>query len=160
MNVMYNKIHANYPFKLGDTYSASFYKPGWLEISGQLYREEFFIRIEGESELNTSEPHINEEVKQVLQQAKAEPSFAGTVLEGKEARYQIIKYDDLVKYNTPFDLNHIAPLMDSLIENIERGRAADGKNPHNSYIVINTDEDPKMLEEIIDVMRRYGKWED
>lgn len=45
MKVKYVKWHNNYPFVLGQTYSALSYKPGWLLIQGQLYREEQFEKI-------------------------------------------------------------------------------------------------------------------
>ena len=37
-------------------------------------------------------------------------------------------------------------------------RGLNGKEPYPKYIVINTDENPQMIEEIIQVMKRYRKW--
>ncbi|MEK5331525.1 hypothetical protein [Lysinibacillus sp. FSL W8-0992] len=37
-------------------------------------------------------------------------------------------------------------------------RTLEGKKPFPKYIVINTDEDPQMIEEIIKVMKRFRKW--
>lgn len=41
---------------------------------------------------------------------------------------------------------------------IELYRASMSKERQTRYIVINTDEEPQMLLEIIDVMKRYDKW--
>lgn len=107
--------------------------------------------------MNNSFPRINEEVAAVLKQAKAEPSFEGTVLEDKEQKYAVIKLADLVKYNSEFDLAEVAPLIDSLLGNVEAGRERDGKKPFNSYVVINTDE--PWIDEIVEVMNRNGAWD-
>lgn len=44
-NVIYTKEHNNYPFGIGYEYEAQQYKPGWLMIDGQLYRDEHFQRV-------------------------------------------------------------------------------------------------------------------
>lgn len=44
MKVTYSKQHNNYDFVLGQSYEAVLYKPGWLLIDGQLYREECFSK--------------------------------------------------------------------------------------------------------------------
>lgn len=108
-------------------------------------------------QMNNSYPRINEEVAAILKQTKAEPAFEGTVLEGKEQKYTVIKIADLAKYNSEFDLNEVAPLLDSLLGNIEAGREKDGKKPFNFYVVINTDE--PWIDEIIEVMKRNGAWD-
>lgn len=90
--------------------------------------------------MNNNYPRINEEVVAVLKAAKEEVTFEGTVLEGKERKYTVIKIADLVKYNSKFALNEVAPFLDALLGNIEAGREKDGKKPFNSYVVINTDE--------------------
>lgn len=108
-------------------------------------------------QMNNSYPRINEEVAAILKQTKAEPAFEGTVLEGQEQKYTVIKIADLAKYNSEFDLNEVAPLLDSLLGNIEDGREKDGKKPFNSYVVINTDE--PWIDEIVEVMKRNGAWD-
>ena len=107
--------------------------------------------------MNTSFSRVNKEVATILIQAKAEQAFEGTVLEGKEHKYTVIKIADLVKYNSEFNLNEVAPLLDSLLGNIEAGREKDGKKPFNSYVVINTDE--PWIDEIVEVMKRNGAWD-
>lgn len=37
-------------------------------------------------------------------------------------------------------------------------RIQEGKHPYPEYIVINKDEDPQMVKEIIEVMKRFNKW--
>ncbi|MGE7114322.1 hypothetical protein [Lysinibacillus sp. NPDC047702] len=107
--------------------------------------------------MNNSYPRINEEVAAILKQTKTEPVFEGTVLEGKEQKYTVIKIADLVKCNSEFALNEVAPLMDSLLGNIEAGREKNGKKSFNSYVVINTDE--PWIGEIVEVMERNGAWD-
>lgn len=107
--------------------------------------------------MNTSFPRINEEVKAILKQSKAEPTFEGTVLEGKEQKYAVIKLADLAKYNSEFDLNEVAPLIDSLLGNVEAGREKDGKKPFNSYVVINTDE--PYIKDIVAILEANGHWD-
>lgn len=109
-------------------------------------------------QMNNSYPRINEEVAAILKQAKAEPAFEGTVLEGKEQKYAVIKLADLVKYNSKFDLAEVAPLIDSLLGNVEAGRESDGKKPFNSYVVINTDE--PYINEVVAILEKNGHWDD
>ncbi|WCH46403.1 hypothetical protein [Lysinibacillus sp. OF-1] len=107
--------------------------------------------------MNNNYPRINEEVVAILEAAKEEVTFEGTVLEGKERKYTVIKIVDLVKYNSEFALNEVAPFLDALLGNIEAGREKDGKKPFNSYVVINTDE--PWIDEIVEVMKRNGAWD-
>lgn len=108
-------------------------------------------------QMNNSYPRINEEVAAILKQAKAEPAFEGTVLEGKEQKYAVIKLADLVKYNSKFDLAEVAPLIDSLLGNVEAGRENEGKKPFNSYVVINTDE--PYINEVVAILEKNGHWD-
>lgn len=87
----------------------------------------------------------------------AESAFEGTVLEGKERRYTVINERDVEKYLSVWEQQDIAIVMDRMLGNIEDGREKDGKNPYNSYIVINTDE--PYIDEIIEVMKRHGHFE-
>lgn len=46
-------------------------------------------------------------------------------------------------------LGHIA-------ESIEDNRCETGKNPRNTYLVVNTDE--SYADEVIEILKRYGHW--
>lgn len=107
--------------------------------------------------MNNSFPRINEEVAAILKQTKAEKAFEGTVLEGKERRYTIIKERDVEKYLSIGEQQDLAIVLDRMLGNIEHGRENDGKKPFNSYVVINTDE--PWIGEIVEVMKRNGAWD-
>lgn len=87
----------------------------------------------------------------------AEQAFEGTVLEGKERHYTIINERDVDKYLSIGEQQDLAIVLDRILGNIEHGREKEGKNPHNSYIVINTDE--PYIDEIVEVMKRHGHFE-
>lgn len=87
----------------------------------------------------------------------AEQAFEGTVLEGKERQYTIINERDVDKYLSIGEQQDLAIVLDRILGNIEHGRGKEGKNPHNSYIVINTDE--PYIDEIVEVMKRHGHFE-
>lgn len=87
----------------------------------------------------------------------AEQAFEGTVLEGKERQYTIINERDVDKYLSIGEQQDLAIVLDRILGNIEHGRGKEGKNPHNSYIAINTDE--PYIDEIVEVMKRHGHFE-
>lgn len=73
---------------------------------------------------------------------------------GAKRKYIVIKIEDLLKYiNSIFKL----AMLDNDLKDIEDGRRADGKNPCNEYIVINTDE--PYANEVIEILKKYGHWE-
>jgi len=108
-------------------------------------------------ELNDNFPRINEDVKKILMQSQSEPAFEGTVLEGKERRYTVTNHNDLDKYIDIFTQNELAIVLDRVLGEVESKRYDEGKEPYNSYIVINTDE--PYINEIIEVMKRHGHFE-
>lgn len=86
----------------------------------------------------------------------AESAFKGTVKEGFERRFTVINERDYHRYvpiqarrNFEIEFNNIAGW-------IEDGRKKEGKNPFNSYVVINLDE--PYIKEIIEIMKRHGHW--
>ena len=104
-------------------------------------------------ELNTNERRINQEVLDILRGKTPEPAFKGTILEGRERRYTVIKELDLDKYVMPF----FQKVLGWVCEDIERGRENDGKKPFNSYVVINVDE--PYINDIIAVLEANGHWD-
>lgn len=74
-------------------------------------------------------------------------------LEGMKNKYIVIKIEDYLKYiNSSFK----GAMLDNDLEDIKKGRAADGKNPKNTYLVINTDE--PYADEVIEILKRNGHW--
>lgn len=72
---------------------------------------------------------------------------------GGVRKYIVIKIDDYFKYiNSAVK----AALLNNDLEDIQAGRKADGKEPCPEYIVVNTDE--PYIQEVIDVLKRYGAW--
>jgi len=102
-----------------------------------------------------SYPRINNEVKKILTEAKAEPAFKGTVLEGRERKYTIINEKDKAKYLTSEEQEEFESALFYYLGKIEEGRAIDGKEPFNSYVVINTDE--PYINEIVEIMKLNGQ---
>lgn len=82
-----------------------------------------------------------------------ESAFKGTVLEGRERKYTVLNEKDIKKYGTQEHVKAFEYALDALLLDVETGRERDGKNPYNSYIVINTDE--PYIDEIIAVMKKY-----
>lgn len=118
--------------------------------------------------MNTSFPRINNEVKEIIEKNRLqsafetitqqpEEAFEGTVLEGKSRKYTILSHKDLNKYIDPFTQNEMWIMLDRISGNIEDGREKDGKNPFNSYLVINTDE--TYVNEVVEIMHKNGHWE-
>jgi hypothetical protein len=65
-------------------------------------------------------------------------------------KYVVIKIDDLKKYvKSPFKI----AMLDNDLQDITAGRKADGKKPHNEYIIINTDE--PYAQEVADIIKRH-----
>lgn len=87
-----------------------------------------------------------------------EKAFKGTVLEGRERRYTIVNEADLLKYVPGRVVDKLRVAHNQACDFIEYGRKKDGKQPYNSYIVINTDE--PYVKEIIEVMKKHGHWEE
>lgn len=87
----------------------------------------------------------------------AKLAFDGTVLEGLEQKYTVLKIEDINKYLDVFTANELAIELDRASSLIEHGREKEGKKPYNSYIVINTDE--PYINEIIEIMKRHGHFE-
>jgi len=74
-------------------------------------------------------------------------------LEGIKTKYVVIKIEDFCKYvKSPFK----AAMLKNDLEDIAKGREADGKKPMNIYLVINTDE--SYADEVIEIMKRNGHW--
>lgn len=67
--------------------------------------------------------------------------------------HTVIKNADLAKYHT----QQTVEFIDRAGKSINEHRAAEGL-PINQYVVINTDE--PFIDEIIDVLKRNGKWGD
>ena len=102
-----------------------------------------------------------------------EPVFEGTVLEGKERRFTVIKLRakkttglapwlvrneyDLRKYVRKEKIEQLNEVLNDVFEEIRIGRELDGKNPQNSYIVVNVDE--PYVGEIIGILKRHGHWD-
>lgn len=105
--------------------------------------------------MNNSWPHINKDIQSLLpQQQKEEEAFKGTALEGQERRYTILNERDRRKYLTPEENSMLDSALFYYLGKIEDGRAKDGKEPFNSYLVINTDE--PYAGEVVDTMKRNG----
>ncbi|MBO0961980.1 hypothetical protein J1P26_19940 [Neobacillus sp. MM2021_6] len=87
----------------------------------------------------------------------SEPAFNGAVKEGFERRFTIINERDFQKY-VPKSLQEDFHLeFNNIADWIEEGRTKDGKQLFNNYIVINLDE--PYINEIIEIMKRNGHWE-
>jgi len=73
-------------------------------------------------------------------------------LEGMQEKFIVIKKEDLKYINSIFK---IAMLKNDL-NDIQTGRAKDGKKTDNTYLVINTDE--PYADEVIEILKRNGDW--
>lgn len=65
----------------------------------------------------------------------------------------VVKKDDVSKYCSLSGERH----LEGALSEVVTGRMLEGK-PINNYIVVNMDE--TYIEEIIEVLRRNGQWED
>lgn len=72
-------------------------------------------------------------------------------LEGMAFKFSVFKNEDVeqLTLGEKVALGHIA-------ESIEDNRRAEGKNPRNTYLVINTDE--PYADEVIAILKRNGHW--
>ena len=68
--------------------------------------------------------------------------------------HAVFKHADIEKLPR-FARNDLATIA-HLIREV---RTAEGKDPMPHYIIVNTDEEPQMIEEIAEVMKKYGEWE-
>lgn len=87
-----------------------------------------------------------------------EQAFKGTVLEGRGRRYTVLNERDIQKYSSPKWIDKMQKAINDVMLDVEEGRKKDGKNPYNSYIVINVDE--PYISEIIEIMKANGQWEE
>ena len=71
--------------------------------------------------------------------------------EGMVMKYTVIKNEDLAKIP-----KSIAGGLEDIQIEIEERRKEEGKNPINTYIVINTDE--PYADEVINILKRHGHW--
>ncbi|QAS54600.1 hypothetical protein HLI_09215 [Halobacillus litoralis] len=88
------------------------------------------------------------------QKQKEEEAFKGTILEGRERKYTIINERDREKYLTPEEKRKLDSALFHYLSKIEDGRARDGKEPFNSYLVVNVDE--PYSNEIAETIKRNG----
>lgn len=87
----------------------------------------------------------------------AEKAFEGTVLEGRERRYTVINEKDIAKYGDKRSVEKMEAAIDNVLIDVQEGRIKDGKKPFNSYIIINLDE--PYIDEVIEIMKKYGHFE-
>ncbi|MCG1009241.1 hypothetical protein J4760_04135 [Salinicoccus sp. ID82-1] len=66
--------------------------------------------------------------------------------------FTVIKHPDFKKYCDGTDLEN----LELIAHKIQMGRISEGKNPSNSYIVINQDE--PYADEVIEILKRNGHW--
>lgn len=83
-----------------------------------------------------------------------EKAFEGTILAGKERRYTIINERDIAKYADQREASAMRTAINNVGYDVEQGRIKDGKNPFNTYLVINMDE--PYADEVIAIMKQHG----
>ena len=105
-------------------------------------------------ELNTSERRINQEVKEIFENAKLKHAIEEVT---KSYRYQLIKLADAAEYLGPTGFKEMVEALDPFLKKIEEGRVKDGKSSGNDYIVINHDE--PYINDIIKVLAANGHWD-
>jgi len=71
---------------------------------------------------------------------------------GNFRKFTVLKNADIKKYLEHEDRLTLA----KLIGKIQNGRIEDGKNPNNTYLVINTDE--KYAPKVVEILKRNGHW--
>ena len=104
--------------------------------------------------MNDNQRYINKDIRKILEQ---EPAFKGTVLEGRKRRFTVINEKDRTKYLTTEENEKFETALFHYLGKIKEGRAKDGKEPFNNYIVMNLDE--PYIDEMIAVMKRNGHWD-
>lgn len=50
-------------------------------------------------------------------------------------------------------------MLDDVLNELKHCRRMAGQTEEDQYIVINMNEDPIMLQEIVKILKRHGKWE-
>jgi hypothetical protein len=85
-----------------------------------------------------------------------ESAFKGTVIEGFERRFTVINERDFERY-VPYPVKEDFQIkFNNVAAWIEDGRTKEGKQPFNSYVVINLNE--PYINEIIEIMKRHRHW--
>jgi hypothetical protein len=75
-------------------------------------------------------------------------------IEVPNQRYVVWKLDEILQVCTPAELK----LLDGIVDRILVKREAEGKNPVNSYIVVNSDEE--YAEEVREILKKNGDWDE
>jgi len=78
-------------------------------------------------------------------------------LDAIEITHTVFKNSDIEKAAKEFS-SRVKTDLEGIAGVINHVRKDEGRSQNPRYIVINTDEDPRMIEEIIKVMKRYRKW--
>jgi len=71
----------------------------------------------------------------------------------QDDKYWVLKLDELLAVCTQPELQKFETIVDRILHK----RAAEGKPPVNSYIVINTDE--VYADEVKEILKRHGHWD-
>lgn len=74
-------------------------------------------------------------------------------LDNMKITHNVLKIEDIKKLPQNMQ-NELA----SIAWQIRQKRKVEMKNPLPQYIVVNIDENPQMIQELIDVLQRHGKW--
>jgi CBS domain-containing protein len=69
-----------------------------------------------------------------------------------KTKFLVWKLDELLSLSTEAELK----IIDRVMERIVNKRAAEGKDLHTRYLVINTDE--SYADEVIKIMKEHGDW--
>lgn len=86
----------------------------------------------------------------------AESAFKGTIKEGFERKFTIINERDFRKYVPEPIKENFGMVFNDVADWIEAGREEEGKEPYNSYVVINLDE--PYISEVVEILKRNGHW--
>ncbi|MBD8521831.1 hypothetical protein [Lysinibacillus fusiformis] len=78
-------------------------------------------------------------------------------VEQMKITHTVFKNSDLEKAAKEFS-NRVKTDLEGIAVVVNHVRKDEGRSRNPRYIVINTDENPRMIEEIIKVMKRFGKW--
>lgn len=73
-------------------------------------------------------------------------------MEGMQIKFTMFKNEDIEKYTG----NLTKEVLKKTGALIASGRERDGKNPNNTYLVINTDE--PYANEIVEILKKNGHW--
>lgn len=80
-------------------------------------------------------------------------AFVHNALNETEITHTVVKNEDIEKLS--LEEKRELSYLEARITEI---RESQGKEPYPRYIIINTDEEPQMIKEIIQVMKRFEKW--